>query len=39
MSGTKPLADGLKEAYDWYVVNQDKVNKKPYLAYIEEHLA
>lgn len=38
MSGTKPLADGLKEAYDWYVVNQDKVNKKPYLAYIEEHL-
>lgn len=39
MSGTKPLADGLKEAYDWYVVNQDKVNKKPYLAYIEKHLA
>lgn len=39
MKEIKPLADGLKEAYDWYVTNQDKVNKKPYLAYIEEHLA
>ena len=39
MKETKPLADGLKEAYDWYVANQDKVNKKPYITYIEEHLA
>lgn len=38
MKETKPLADGLKEAYDWYVANQDKVNKKPYITYIEEHL-
>lgn len=39
MKEIKPLADGLKEAYDWYVTNQDKVNKKPYLAYIEKYLA
>ena len=39
MKEIKPLADGLKEAYDWYVTNQDNVNKKPYIAYIEKYLA
>ena len=27
---TESLADGLKEAFEWYSENQDKVNKKPY---------
>ena len=26
-----------KEAYEWYVSNQDKVNKKPYFEFIDEH--
>lgn len=33
---TEPLDQGLKEAFDWYVDNQDKVNKRPYLDYIEK---
>lgn len=35
MPETVPLAEGLKEAYAWYVENGDKVYKKPYFAYIE----
>ena len=34
---TKPLYDGLKESFEWYVKNQDKVCKKPYLNHIEEN--
>lgn len=35
MPETKSLEDGLKEAYDWYVGNPDKVNKKPFIDFIE----
>ena len=31
------IRDGLREAYEWYVSNQDKVNKKPYFEFIDEH--
>lgn len=35
---TENLADGLKEAFEWYRENQDKVNKKPYFEFIDENL-
>ena len=35
MPDTKPLEDGLKEAFEWYVGNMDKVNKKPFVEYID----
>lgn len=37
MPYTKPLAEGLKEAYAWYTANKDKVNAKPLIEYIDEH--
>lgn len=36
---TVDLKEGLKEAFDWYKDNQDKVSKRPYFEYIDEHLA
>lgn len=39
MPYTKPLLDGLKEAFGWYIANTDKVNKKPYIEYIDRHFA
>lgn len=33
------LKEGLKEAFEWYRDNQDKVSKRPYLDFIDEHLA
>lgn len=38
MQDTIPLYDGLKESFDWYKNNSDKVNKKPFLDYIEKKL-
>lgn len=38
MPETTPLDLGLREAFAWYVKNREKVNKKPLMAYIEEHL-
>ena len=35
---TIPLEEGLRDAFEWYEKNQDKVNKKPYFEYIEENL-
>lgn len=35
MPDTKPLAEGLKESYEWYCSHSDFVNKKPYLDYID----
>ena len=35
---TVDLIDGLKEAFDWYKNNQDKVYKKPYFEFIDENL-
>ncbi len=39
IDATVDLKEGLKEAFDWYKDNQDKVNKRPYFEYIDEHLA
>lgn len=38
MPETKSLEEGLKEAFSWYVQNEDKVIKKPYFDYIDNHL-
>lgn len=38
MPETKPLSEGLKEAFKWYKNNMDKVNKKPFLEYIDNNL-
>lgn len=35
---TKPLADGLKEEYQWFREHREEVNRKEYLCYIDEHL-
>ncbi len=37
MPYTKPLIEGLKESFDWYLTNSDKVNRKPYLDYIDSN--
>ena len=34
----KALHDGLKDAFEWYKLNQDKVNKKPLIEFIDENL-
>lgn len=39
MPETKPLDEGLKEAFEWYKDNTDKVNKKPLFDYIDKNLA
>lgn len=38
LEGTKSLAEGLKESYDWYVENEEVIQKKPYLDYIGKNL-
>lgn len=35
---TISLQEGLKEAAAWYLSHEDEVNKKPYLAYIDENM-
>lgn len=37
MPETKPLSEGLKESYEWYMAHTDEVNRKPYFEYIDEH--
>jgi len=32
----KTLREGLRESYEWYRNHTDKVNKKPYMEYIDE---
>lgn len=39
MPEVKPLKEGLKEAYEWYRNNMEKVNKKPFIEYIDNNLA
>ncbi len=39
MNGVKDLERGLKEAFQWYKDNEDKVIKKPYFDYIDNNLA
>jgi nucleoside-diphosphate-sugar epimerase len=38
MQDVKPMEEGLAEAFEWYVSNFDKVNKKPYIDFIEQNL-
>ena len=38
MKDVKNLEQGLKEASDWYINNGDKVNKKPFMEYIDNAL-
>lgn len=38
MSATTTLEEGLQHSFDWYVTHCEDVNKKPYLAYIDENL-
>lgn len=38
MPDTKPLADGLKEEYDWYSQNKEAVLKKPLIDYIDKNI-
>lgn len=37
MPETEVLEKGLKEALDWYLENPEKVNKRPYLEYIDQN--
>lgn len=39
MPDIKPLAEGLKEAFQWYVENRDLVVRKDYVRYIDENLS
>lgn len=38
MPDTMPFKDGLEDSYNWYKVNQDAVNKKPYFDYIDKYI-
>ena len=35
MPGVKPLAEGLKESYEWFQQNRDAVMRRPYTEYID----
>lgn len=37
MPDTKPLAEGLRESWEWFRTHRDTVNRKPYFQYIDEH--
>ena len=36
MPDTKPLKEGLRESYEWYMEHQDEVRKKPFFEYIDQ---
>lgn len=38
MKDVKSLDDGLRDAYDWYIHNSDKVNPKAFIEYIDNNL-
>ena len=38
MPGEKDLYEGLREAFAWYKDNSDKVNKKPFIEFIDQEL-
>lgn len=38
MPFTKPLQEGLREAFKWYAYNKEKVIRKPLIEYIDQHL-
>ena len=37
MPNVKLMEEGLKDAFAWYLDNQDKVTKKDYIKYIDEN--
>lgn len=37
MGDVKSLERGLEESYIWYINNKDKVNKKPFIDYIDKN--
>ena len=39
MPVTKTLEEGLQDSFAWYLANSEKVNRKPFIDYIDEHLA
>ena len=38
MPDVKPLAEGLKESYEWFSQNRDAVMRRPYMEYINENV-
>lgn len=38
MSEVKTMCDGLSEAFEWYINNQNQVNKKPLIDFIDNNL-
>jgi len=38
LNETKSMFDGLKEAFEWYKDNKDKVNSKLYMEYIDSNI-
>lgn len=38
MPNTTPLAEGLRQAYAWYIAHPEEVNKKPLLSFIDANL-
>ena len=38
MPESKPIEEGLKEAYEWYKDNSNEVYRKDYIAYIDEKI-
>ena len=38
ISDVKPLYMGLRESFDWYTANSEKVIKKPFFDYIDKNL-
>lgn len=39
MPKTESMEAGLKDALEWYLSNPEKVNRKPYLTFIDSNLA
>lgn len=39
MGDVKTMEQGLREAFEWYVNNKDKVNRKPLTEYIDKNFA
>ena len=35
MPEVKPMKEGLQEAFEWYIQNEDKVSKKSFIEYID----
>ena len=38
LPGTKPLAEGLREEYEWFRDHREEVNRKGYLSYLREEI-